>query len=259
METLDPGATEYKGLLITIEYDAYPLGSPRDGGNLGTMACWHTRHTLGDVMPGGVPSEYYEATIEPAEKAGGIVLPLFLKDHSDLRMQTRAFSCPWDSGQVGWIYVSAEGIRKEYGVERIDASVREHALTALRNEVSVYDQHLAGDVYVYVVENADREFVSSCSNLYGFAHAAKEAMHEADQYLKSLRPSESELVVEVNRCCERVVLSAARSTMFMSPEQARSVAQALMGYASDVEFVKHKDSALSTTRVSLRDSSPSKG
>ena len=38
---------------------------------------------------------------------GMVILPLYLYDHSGITMNTCGFSCPWDSGQVGWIYASA--------------------------------------------------------------------------------------------------------------------------------------------------------
>lgn len=39
-------------------------------------------------------------------------------DHSGLAMQTTSFNDPWDSGQVGWIYVSKEDALKEFGGEK---------------------------------------------------------------------------------------------------------------------------------------------
>jgi hypothetical protein len=30
-------------------------------------------------------------------------------------MNTTGFSCPWDSGQIGWIYASLEDVKKEFG------------------------------------------------------------------------------------------------------------------------------------------------
>ena len=48
-----------------------------------------------------------------------ITLPLYLMDHSGLAMQTTSFNDPWDSGQVGWIYVSKEDALKEFGGEKM--------------------------------------------------------------------------------------------------------------------------------------------
>ena len=44
-----------------------------------------------------------------------VLLPLYLYDHSGITMNTGGFSCPWDSGQVGWIFADGNAIRREYG------------------------------------------------------------------------------------------------------------------------------------------------
>ena len=41
-----------------------------------------------------------------------VILSLYLYDHSGITMNTTGFSCPWDSGQVGWIYADADCIKK---------------------------------------------------------------------------------------------------------------------------------------------------
>lgn len=154
--------------------------SPREWENVGTMACWHRRYNLGDVQPRESPSEFmrslavevcprlgelidywendgYEgestnrhvdAMVEHVLNAKYIILPLYLYDHSGITMSTGRFSCPWDSGQVGFIYCTIERGIAECG------SV-ENAEKYLRGEVKVYDQYLTGDVYGFVVEEAD--------------------------------------------------------------------------------------------------------
>ena len=49
-----------------------------------------------------------------------LILPLNLYDHSGLSMSVSSFigraqHAEWDSGQVGWIYATADSIRAEYG------------------------------------------------------------------------------------------------------------------------------------------------
>lgn len=44
-----------------------------------------------------------------------VLLPLYLYDHSGITMKTSGFSCPWDSGQVGFIYASKDTFKKETG------------------------------------------------------------------------------------------------------------------------------------------------
>ena len=44
-----------------------------------------------------------------------VILPLYLYDHGGITMSTGAFSCSWDSGQVGWIYAEKKKFIEETG------------------------------------------------------------------------------------------------------------------------------------------------
>lgn len=163
-------------ITVKIVQDLDPE-SPREWDNLGTMACWHSRYTLGDVQPSEDPEEYLADLPE-----GSIVLPLYLYDHSGITMSTGAFGCPWDSGQVGIIHVSPERIRAEYGDDS-EAS-REKARAVLESEVKVYDQYLTGDVWGFVAEETeDCECCGSAKvvdedSCFGFYGVDKDAMRD---------------------------------------------------------------------------------
>ena len=138
--------------------------SPRAWDNMGTMACWHSRYTLGDEQPTEDPQEYIAALPKDS-----LVLPLYLYDHSGITMNTTGFSCGWDSGQVGIIYVTPEGIKAE-GI------TREQAEANLRSEVEVYDLFIRGAVYGFIVEqeigrdecgHSEWEQTDSCFGFYG--------------------------------------------------------------------------------------------
>lgn len=78
---------------------------------------------------------------------GLIILPLYLYDHGGITISTGSFGCPWDSGQIGWIYATADIVRSEYG----DTSKknRETARALLESEVQTYDLYLTGQCYGY--------------------------------------------------------------------------------------------------------------
>jgi hypothetical protein len=42
---------------------------------------------------------------------GLVILPLYLYDHGGITISCSPFSCPWDSGQVGWIYADYDMIK----------------------------------------------------------------------------------------------------------------------------------------------------
>jgi len=172
--------------LICVENDS-DIQDPRRYDNLGTMACWHHRYVLGDEQPredfrcfiSGKLLEY-EADLENHpdylewEKQDEeypmyvetwldelnidklmelfskyyLWLPLNLYDEITMSTQsTHSFSCPWDSGQVGIIYVDKNKAWKEYGEAYNEDKIREH----LDMEVKIYDAYLRGEGYGYQI------------------------------------------------------------------------------------------------------------
>jgi hypothetical protein len=54
-----------------------------------------------------------------------LVLPIYKFEHGGVAFSAGSFSCPWDSGFVGYIALSKATIRGEYGVKRISKKLRE--------------------------------------------------------------------------------------------------------------------------------------
>jgi len=140
--------------------------SPRSWYNLGTMFCKHGRYDLGDKHS---YERKYLHRIEANKEGKYIVLPLYLYDHSGITMRTTPFSCPWDSGQVGVIFVEKNKVREEYGWKVITAKRKEKILERLKGEVETYDQYLRGEVYGFR-KLVDGEEVDSCWGFYGSDH-----------------------------------------------------------------------------------------
>ena len=175
---------------IKIEYDADPE-SPRRWENISTMLCWHDRYDLGDANPYksrdpheamlSIISDYnedfadqldekdlkgkeYYAAIEEEFEKYHVVLPLYLYDHSGITMSTGSFGCRWDSGQVGFIYISHKTANNELGGPEFEdkttwtTSKSERCRKMLEGDVRVYDQYLTGQVYGFTIEKLIYEF-----------------------------------------------------------------------------------------------------
>jgi hypothetical protein len=54
-----------------------------------------------------------------------IYLPVYLYEHSGQTINTTGFSCNWDSGQVGYIYIYKHTVRDMYKVQRVSTKLRE--------------------------------------------------------------------------------------------------------------------------------------
>jgi len=153
--------------------------NPREDDNLGTMICIHRRYDLGDKHDydsGDYNSwEEMKNAIIKNENVG-VILPLYLYDHSGITMNTTGFHCPWDSGQVGFIFISKEKMRKEYGYKRITKELKDRVREYLIDEVKTYDQYLTGDVYGYRITDTETdEEIDSCWGYYGDDYCMSEA------------------------------------------------------------------------------------
>jgi hypothetical protein len=167
---------EHRGYTIEVCPDPDPMDPRKEFDNLGTMVCFHRRYELGDKLD--LRAEDFRGWDEVEEhlrKSLGavIVLPLYLYDHGGLRMKVGSFQghlpqghAEFDSGQVGFIYITADKIREEFG----DSKSLEEVADYLRSEVDLYDDFLSGSVYGYRILDPNGEEVDACVGFYGYDH-----------------------------------------------------------------------------------------
>lgn len=207
-----PIRTEYfRGCSIKI-YTDEDGESPRDWDNLGTMVCSHSGYNLGDVQLSSNLDGYegfydhlnqkFEITynydcnyleeheteiIQRWARHNLIILPLYLYDHSGITMSTAAFSCQWDSGQVGFIYTDLETIKKEFNISTyISKRLLDRVRNILIGEVETYDTYIRGDVIGYMSENIHGEDMGSCWGYYSLEHLLEDAKAEITCHIKEM-------------------------------------------------------------------------
>lgn len=161
-------------LTLRIIRDEHPLNPREEYDHLGTMVCWHSRYDMGDKHEFSNPIEFnhWSAGKRP------IMLPIYMYDHSGITINTTGFDCPWDSGQIGWIYVTMDDVRKEWHGEPITDEIIAKVADILRCEVREYDQYLTGDVWGYVIEDEDGNHVDSCCGFYGHDYCQTEGENQ---------------------------------------------------------------------------------
>lgn len=191
---------EVAGLIVKLFYDE-DAESPREWDNLGILVCFHRRYNLGDETDFGYhdPSDFEAWRKEHADEIA-LILPVYLYDHSGLRIKIGSFHgllpqghAEFDSGQVGYIYVTKERLREEYSVKRITKATITKAERVLNGEIDTYDQFLSGQVYGYVVETKpedededEGEHLDSCWGIFGFDYAREEATRAAKYEAESI-------------------------------------------------------------------------
>jgi hypothetical protein len=177
--------------LIEIFPDNDPE-SPRNWDNLGTMICHHRRYDLGDKHDYDAKHYNNWGEMEQAivkENNAGVILPLYLYDHSGITISTSPFGCNWDSGKIGFIYVSKEKMLKEYGGKIVTEKLKERVRGYLENEVIIYDQYLRGDVYGYKISKVStcdmgHEHKEELESIWGYYGDSDECMEEAEAVVK---------------------------------------------------------------------------
>lgn len=202
--------TELGDYVVKIEQDN-DVADPREWDNIGKMICWHRRYLLGDekerdsyssprdfmLSLAGIDEDnkYYsrmneeelmEAASDKAHKKY-VILPLYLYDHSGITMNTSGFSCRWDSGQVGFIYVELKGIAKKHGFTKKwlkqyhdGKTMTEVAREILKGEVETYDHFLTGNCFGWQAvrpedwneEDESGDDFDACWGYYGDDHDA---------------------------------------------------------------------------------------
>lgn len=144
--------------------------NPRDDDNLTKMVCFHKRYNLGDKHDYDTNDynsweELKEAIMKKEDVA--IIEPLYLYDHSGITISTTPFSCRWDSGQVGFVFVTKENARKNFLVKKVTKKIIQQCETVLKGEVEEYDICLRGECYGYILQDEDGEEIDSCWGFLG--------------------------------------------------------------------------------------------
>ena len=181
---------EHNGFTINIHPDR-DTESPDDWGDEGVfLVAFHDSFTVkrdGIASPEDVvwywPKERIvqhlveQEGYEPADAAdeaesghipGYEVFPLQAYIHGGVALSLGSFSCPWDSGHVGWVLIKLSDVGD--GKARVCAE----------GLVETWNQYLSGDVWGFVITDSDGDEVGhgSCWGFYGLDACIEEAKGE---------------------------------------------------------------------------------
>ena len=176
---------------LEIMQDSDPL-SPREWDNLGTFIMQHGRYSFGDIDFETDPYsnksfyddfKYHLKEVEDCTIKDVIYLPVYMYDHSGITIKAgESFSCSWDSGQIGYIYITKKQVYKEYGWKRITKEREKQIEEYLVNEIKVLDDYLNGNVFGFNLTNDETdEDVESCWGFYGDTYA-EDILPYVEQY-----------------------------------------------------------------------------
>lgn len=146
--------------------------NPRNWDNRGSFVVPERCRYADSEYDAGLEFDSRDADEKRLSKNPDIVcfLPLYVYDHSGIAMNTTGFSCPWDSGQIGYIVVTRERLKSMFPSWRRVSRPRRELLEAyLRSEVQTAADYLEGNVYGFIVEDENGGEIDSCWGYYGDA------------------------------------------------------------------------------------------
>lgn len=127
------------------------------------VVAFHNKYNLGNVHDYNQEDynswEEVKKAILANEKVVSIK-PLYMYEHSSFAFSTSPFSCPFDSGQVGFIYVVLDNYTKEMSEETTQ--------NLIQSTIEDYESYSNGDVYLVEDENGEILF-----DIYGYSNIEK--------------------------------------------------------------------------------------
>jgi hypothetical protein len=190
---------ELDGFTGKIYYDSDPSNPREEWDNLCTMVCFHKRYNLGDKKHGYSSSDYgswEELYNHIMEEYGNkvVIKSIFMYEHGGITISTGPFSCGWDSGQIGFIFISHDKMNKEWASKPFESeeALIKQANDCIDAEIETYDQYLRGDVYGFEIEDPDGECVDSCWGFHGIEYMKQEVNDILKFYVNKYIENEKE-------------------------------------------------------------------
>ena len=138
--------------------------NPREWDNLGTILIDSSKsHWVASpddevdtsIPLGKNPYEHWEnlrrEQLKLKKSDIAVVYPITKYEHGEISLQL-GYTKGWDYGVVGFVYVTKETLRKEYGVKRITKSMLNNAENCLQSELDMLTAWLNGNCYGWQIK-----------------------------------------------------------------------------------------------------------
>lgn len=134
---------------IVCEIDEHPDDPFKIDAYITTFVLSHKRYNLGNKTSIDFSTitswEGVKAAIKREFKDALCITPVYMYDHSGISLSNTPFSCPWDSGQVGYALIRKSHL-KYWG---LDVNMtQEELLKRIMDDTFKYSLYLNGESYI---------------------------------------------------------------------------------------------------------------
>ena len=164
---------------VQIHIDLNPINPLVDFDTAVTLAYWGNRYTFGNKH---IQRQTKEELLESQQHDPILaILPLYAYVHGESSVSTSPYSCPWDSGQAGWAYITQSGADlmgyQGYSVCQLEEIIK--------SEVKTFDAYLSGQVFGYQILDSSLEVLDDCWGYFSLEDCVSEAKSAAERIQSS--------------------------------------------------------------------------
>jgi len=187
-----------KTFVVEVFYDDC-AEDPRVNENVGRMALYHRRHSLGDSTKVlGFSMNYLAEACDSWDEVKenimqredvAIIVPVSGYDHGGLTVSHGVLR-GWDSGMLGFHYMTKKDLEESFDGDEV------RGIKCLEAEIEEYNNYLQGNVYFYSVKEVEEcdscghkheKFLNSCGGYVGcLDECFAEGIAEANAYLSAI-------------------------------------------------------------------------
>lgn len=158
---------------LEIYYETDPMNPRESEDNLTTVVVFHNRYDFGDSVD--FKSADFSGWSEMETHIGKtyqplIIKPLYMYEHSGVTIATRPFNCSFDSGQIGFVFITQKSL-DTFGFHIKDnekwSDFIERLSNAIEEDIKTLDDYLTGNCYGYQVKSEDDKIIESCWGFFG--------------------------------------------------------------------------------------------
>lgn len=203
---------DVENLRVRIVSDEDPQNPRIDYENIARFALSHRRYDLGDsaktlgfTFRAGDYDGWDEVRTAIEQDFKPLcIMPVSLHDHSGISLSL-GVSRGWDSGQVGFAYVTRENMEQMWGKEYVAAMTDEErverARKCIEGELECYSAYLEGDVWGFIIEerkgcdhcgHSEWKEVESCWGFYGTKDTEAEGRNTAEAIIDHRRAKQEQ-------------------------------------------------------------------
>lgn len=137
-----------EGGRVVVSLDPYPLNPLNNESTIRVAYRRASRYCLGNEALSDDELNEVGRKVKAGECIG---TPTFAYIHGSVALAAREsnpFHCPWDSGRAGWAYMTKEGVRYEFGRQRVTRRVKDSAIALISAVVDEFSKYLGGETYI---------------------------------------------------------------------------------------------------------------